>query len=433
MKFIFKCLGWLAGKSFAEMRDVEPSDYKTSIIVGGLFLVTAGVVSSGHWLYWSHLPSTMHFPILPTIATVTIALWIYRGAMVALENAGRLGLLGWYLTLAIIAGGNTWFAGHEIAIFMFESEVAHQMLEDNVLSQVQFRELTLQPAQAKADEITALNLAITKAQFELTTVPPMVQQLSVQITECESQLYNLRSNATPLGTNGYTRDQRVIKNKSNQCSAMAKERSNLLIENIDQKKASLSRLNAQADQMTKAHDSLVQNAHDQQIKAHTAITESVSTGFARHHALWRAAQTGKISIWNMVLAMAMIFISEMALFLAKKTLPRDCLTMGSIEKILMAENDHLLQVAIHKSYRHQIENDDATNNGTIATVSKTNFTYNVSPLVGATYTKMRINALEANYAAAMKASNTYGKSFAEAFTMPESDTANHDGKQKQTA
>lgn len=430
--FIFKCLAWLAGRSWAEMDGKETNQFKSSIIIGGLFLVTSIVVSCGHWLFWSHLPSTTNFPIWPTLATVIIALGVYRVAMVALENAGR-SRIAWYGVLGIIAGGNTVFAGHEVAIYMFESEVNHQMLEDSVHSHGQFRELTLQPAKAKADEITALNSAITKAQFELAAVPPMVEQLSIEMTECESQLNNLRSTATPLGTNGYTRDQRLIKNKSTQCGLLAKERASLLTESIDEKKASLKRLNAQADQMTNDYDTLAQNAQETQTKANTIISQAASTGFARHLALWRAVKSGKISILIVMLVMAMIFIFEMAVFLAKQTLPKDSLVMANIEQKLMEENDHLLQIAIHSAYRHQIKNDAAADNGTIKSVSNTNFTYNVSPLVGATYTKMRINALEANYAAAMKASNTYGKSFAEAFAIPEPAAADNDGKATQPA
>jgi hypothetical protein len=100
----------------------------------------------------------------------------------------------------------------------------------------------------------------------------------------------------------------------------------------------------------------------------------------------------------------------------------------------MAENDHLLQVAICAAYRHQIKSDVATPNGKIYSYSSGQFAYNIKPLVEASYNSMRIKALAANYDSAMKASDKYGKSVVDAFyTLPESNADDNEGKATQPA
>jgi hypothetical protein len=105
-----------------------------------------------------------------------------------------------------------------------------------------------------------------------------------------------------------------------------------------------------------------------------------------------------------------------------------------MQEKLFKENEDLLYKAISNSYRQAIKADAKDASGKIITISKQQYEWNAKPLIKAHYDLNRVHTMSASYEAAAKASNKYGKSFAEAFvSMPESNADDNEGKATQPA
>lgn len=424
MKFlvrsIFKCLAWLAGRSFSEMKDDNESQYKNSIVVGGLFVITAMVVTFGHFLWWSHLPMTTSSPVLPTVISVILVLSAYRGAMACLDVAGRWSLV-LFLILGTIAGTNTIFAGEEVLIYIFEAQIEEQISEDAYNKQNDFATLALHSAQSQKSDILALNTQIAEVQASLESTTPLIAQLSSELLACNQQTNALKATATPIGFNGYARDQRALNKQTSMCASLTKQRNKLLAESVAEKKLTLNHLNAQLNDSFETQKQLVTKAHAASEANNSIIYTSVSVGMARHKALWSAVWSGKVPITLAVFLMATLCMIELLTFIAKILMGKDTIGIRNMQEKLFKENEDLLYKAISNSYRQAIKADAKDASGKIITISKQQYEWNVKPLVDAHYNSNRVHAMSASYDAAAKASSKYGKSFLDAFaTIPES-------------
>lgn len=315
-----KPLALMGGRSLDELRRHDAADCNGSILVGVLCLLSVGIIGAGHYLFWSQLPHTAPWALPIAVALALVFAVVYRIALRALELlgfAGRLPVLAMLLTLM---GVNALLAGHELPLLAFRPQVEAQARLDAARGVTAYataveNSLGLPQLRARSSE---LDKALSAATGERAQVPDVVQQFQQQARACEAEARRLQA-ALPASVEepGFAAAQSVWREKRARCGALARQAATELAQHQARLDEQIAALNQQRLRNVRSLDEATAE-HEHKLKRDApTLTDSATTGFARHGALWAAVAAGSVPAWAAYGLMAAVLVLDGFSFVVK--------------------------------------------------------------------------------------------------------------------
>lgn len=350
-------LGWLGGRSFDEMRDKEPSDYGTSIMVGSFGVVSIAMIFGGQYLFWSHLPHTETNALDITLLTTTVYALAYRNLIRSQEVMGRFGK-GLTLLIAFgIIGTNTLLAGHELVLLAFKPQAEEQAELNAAKGITEYStavENSLGLPQMHGDRQSLMN-DISTAKDEWNRVPETVINLRNEAKQCDGIAAKLRGRipADPE-TPGYAAAKNAWREQYSRCSAKREQAKRMLADHQKQLEEQITGLSSKLRTLDKKIDE-AGSEHEAKLKhASPTLNASAISGFARHKAMWAAVDAARIPAWAAYGLMFIALALEGMGFILKFLLPVDVATMQRQLNSRMECMDGEMRLLVAKAYQANV-------------------------------------------------------------------------------
>ena len=318
-------LGWLGGRSFAEMRQHGGEGCANAFTIGTFLLIGMAAIGLGQYLFVSSLPGYAGAALSAALGLCAIYTVFYRALIRASEVMGRFGR-GLCLALAgLMVGTNAMLAGHELVILAFAPQVAEmgtlatadatQLLRDKSGN-------ALGLGQLRTDD-ASLTQTIAQKRAELATVPPEVTALQSDATRCDASTRNLQARLPARDADGYAQAWANLRSERTRCKALRTQADTALANHRKPLQADLAALGQSASTNSKALASANASQAETLSKNAGTLKAANTTGFARHKALWAAVEAGKVPTWAALGLMAIALLLEGSGMLLKLLLPPD--------------------------------------------------------------------------------------------------------------
>ena len=124
MNLFYLLLGWLGGRTFAELRLHGVDGCANSFTVGSFLLIGIPVIGVGQYLFIRSLPGYADAALWVALGLCGIYSAFYRVLIRASEVMGRFGRGLCFVLAGLMVGTNAMLAGHELVILAFAPQVA---------------------------------------------------------------------------------------------------------------------------------------------------------------------------------------------------------------------------------------------------------------------------------------------------------------------
>lgn len=318
-------LGWLGGRSFAEMRQHGNEACANAFTIGTFLLIGIPVIGFGQYLFIHSLPGYAGVALWAALGLCAIYTVFYRALIRASEVMGLFGRGLCFALAGLMVGTNAMLAGHELVILAFAPQVAEMGALATADATQTLRDKSgnaLGLGQLRTDD-TSLAQSMTQKRTELAKVPAEVSALQADATRCDASARNLQARLPERDADSYPQAWANLRSERTRCKALRTQADTALANHRKPLQADLADLAQSASATSKA----LANANASQAKtlAQNAGTLEAAntTGFARHKALWAAVEAGKVPAWAAGGLMAIALLLEGSGMLLKLLLPPD--------------------------------------------------------------------------------------------------------------
>lgn len=355
---VFMPIAFMGGRSWGEIMDCDQTKaMDSSIQIGVGAVVSAVIIFFGQRLFWQSIPSTAEWATpLAWVLTLVYA-FFYRLLIRASEVTHVVGKAILASLGFCLAGVNAMLAGHELVLLPFGPQVQEMMAltaTQNVGNLRSETENALGMGHLRQDTQQARTDA-TQARQRLQTVPVDVQALQKQAENCLQQSQRMQATMPEPEAAHYATSFAQWGEQRKRCVALQRTTDQTLAQHRAQAQKDLAAANLRqqaADQKL----AQAQTESDTVVGgAAPALTQSATTGFGRHKALWAAVDAGKIPAWAAYGLMLVALMLEAAGLLLKWVLPKDESTYARVAETRITSAMGEGELAYTQAFRRQIK------------------------------------------------------------------------------
>lgn len=322
----FAALAFMGGRSTAEIRACEETrQLDTGIAIGVGCVVSAITIFLGQRLFWHSIPAAASAATAIALVLTLVYALFYRLLIRASEVAHWLGKAVLWALGFTLAGVNALLAGHELVMIPFADQVqevvifsANQKVGDlrsTTEDALGLGTLGSSAQSARQDE--------DSARTRLATIPTAVLELQKQAQACDTQAQRLQAALPEPDAPAYPTARAQWREQRSRCASAHNAAKQALAQHQTQAAKDLQQAQTRRQDADRQLGQARQQSQQTVDAASPTLHSSASSGFARHAALWKAVELGKVPAWAVWGLMAIALTFEGAGLLLKVFLPKD--------------------------------------------------------------------------------------------------------------